>query len=68
MAGMSKSSASRDWRFTANLSGLAIAAAIGGGCLARGEAHLLLMAVSGFVAGAFLFSATVVLDRIYPAC
>jgi hypothetical protein len=66
MAGMSKPTTTRDWQFTATLSGLAIGLAIAGGSLARSEANLLIMAVGGFIAGLTLFSAIVVLDRIYP--
>lgn len=66
MAGMSNSTTARDWRFNANLSGLAIALGLAGGCLARSEAHLLVLASGGFVAGLTMFLAIVALDRIYP--
>jgi hypothetical protein len=68
MAGMSNSNTARDWRFTANLSGLAIALGLAGGCLARSEAHLLVMALGGFAAGLAMFLSIVALDRIYPEC
>jgi hypothetical protein len=68
MAGMSNSKTQRDWRFTANLSGLAITLGLAGGCLARSEAHLLIMAVGGLAAGLTMFLSVVALDRIYPEC
>lgn len=68
--GMSKANANAapNWRYAANLWGVAVSMGLVGGCIARSDANIVIVAISGFAAGALMFVATVVVERIHPHC